>query len=156
MWKETGSKRDDTIWPRLKLETRTKIFWVSLSRDLPTPLDNLKFLSHLLKLTNRYQDKDTQEGDKSNMSCYYLNEKLVFTPYLPQLHADSTVQLNEPGFQMHWLALWIIKIDCCTLVMVALNLRQVHSQIVTQLTEFGLTGILEAEFESYKHKCKIY
>lgn len=55
---------------------------------------------------------------------------------------------------MHGLALWIIKIDCCTLVMVALNLRQVHSQIVTQLTEFGLTGILEAEFESYKHKCK--
>lgn len=76
--------------------------------------------------------------------------------YLPQLHAYSAVQLNKPGLQMHRLALWIIKIDCCALIVVALNLRQVHSQIVTQLTEFGFTGVLEAEFESYKHKCKMY
>lgn len=32
--------------------------------------------------------------------------------------------------------------------MVALNLRQVHSQVVTQLTEFSLPGVLEAELES--------
>lgn len=53
---------------------------------------------------------------------------------------------------MHRLALGVIKVDGCALVVVALNLRQVHSQVVTQLTEFGLPGVLEAEFESYKHK----
>lgn len=91
------------------------------------------------------------------MGYYYYKEKpKQFTKYLPQFHADSTVQLNKPGFQMHRLALWIIKVDCCTLVMVALNLRQVHSQVVTQLTEFSLPGVLEAELESYKHNCKIY
>ena len=66
---------------------------------------------------------------------------------MPQFHADSTVQLNEPGLQMHRLALGVIKVDGCALVVVALNLRQVHSQVVTQLTEFGLPGVLEAEFD---------
>ena len=41
---------------------------------------------------------------------------------------------------MHRLALGVIKVDGCALVVVALNLRQVHSQVVTQLTEFGLPG----------------
>lgn len=87
------------------------------------------------------------------MGYYYYKEKpKQFATYLPQFHADSTVQLNEPGLQMHRLALGVIKVDGCALVVVALNLRQVHSQVVTQLTEFGLPGVLEAEFESCKHK----
>lgn len=48
---------------------------------------------------------------------------------------------------MHRLAFRVVQIDGSALVVVALNLAQMHTQVVTQLAKFCLTGVLEAELE---------
>ena len=49
---------------------------------------------------------------------------------------------------MHGLALGVIQVNCCALVVVALDLTKVHAQVVTELTELSLAGVLKAELES--------
>ena len=49
---------------------------------------------------------------------------------LPQLHADGTVQLDQTGLQVHGLALRVVEVDGGALVVVALDLAQVHAQVV--------------------------
>ena len=49
---------------------------------------------------------------------------------LPQLHADGTVQLDQTGLQVHGLALGVVEVDGGALVVVALDLAQVHAQVV--------------------------
>lgn len=68
--------------------------------------------------------------------------------YLPELHGDGTVQLHQACFQVHRLALRVVQVDGCALVVVALDLTQMHAQIVTKLPELCLTGVLKAELES--------
>lgn len=48
---------------------------------------------------------------------------------------------------MHRLALRVIQVDGSALVVVALDLTQMHTQVVTQLAEFCFTGVLKAELE---------
>lgn len=66
---------------------------------------------------------------------------------LPELHADGAVQLHQTCLQVHGLALRVVQVDGGALVVVALDLAQVHTQIVTQLTKLSLTGVLKAELE---------
>lgn len=51
---------------------------------------------------------------------------------------------------MHGLTLRVVQVDGCALVVVALDLTQMHSQIVTQLTELSLSRVLQAELEGCK------
>ncbi len=66
---------------------------------------------------------------------------------LPELHAYSAVQLHKACLQVHRLAFRVVQVDGSTLVVVALNLTQMHAQVVTQLAKFCFTGVLKAELE---------
>lgn len=66
---------------------------------------------------------------------------------LPQLHANSAVQLDQTCLKVHGLALWVVQVDGGALVVMTLDLPQVHSQVVTQLTEFCFTGVLQAKLK---------
>lgn len=70
--------------------------------------------------------------------------------YLPQLHADSTVQLHQPGLQVHGLAVRVVEVDGCALVVVPLDLPQVHPQVIAELAELRFPRVLQAELESCK------
>lgn len=72
--------------------------------------------------------------------------------YLPQLHANSTVQLHQPGLQVHGLTVRVVEVDCGALVMVTLDLPQMHSQVITEFTELSFTGVLQAELKSCKNE----
>lgn len=48
---------------------------------------------------------------------------------------------------MHGLALRVVQVDGGALVVVALDLAQVHAQVVTELTELGFARVLKAELE---------
>lgn len=48
---------------------------------------------------------------------------------------------------MHGLAFRVIQIDGSALVVVALDLAQMHTQVVTQLTKLSFAGVLKAELE---------
>lgn len=49
---------------------------------------------------------------------------------------------------MHRLALWVVQVNGCALVVVSLDLSQVHAQVIAQLAELSLTSVLQAELES--------
>lgn len=66
---------------------------------------------------------------------------------LPQLHADSAVQLDQACLKVHGLALGVVQVNGSALVVMSLNLAQVHSQVITQLTELCFTGVLQAELK---------
>lgn len=66
---------------------------------------------------------------------------------LPELHAYGAVQLHQTCLQVHRLAFRVVQVDSSALVVVALDLTQVHTQIVTQLAKFCFTSILKAELE---------
>lgn len=68
---------------------------------------------------------------------------------LPQLHANSAVQLDQTCLEVHGLALGVVQVDGGALVVMTLNLPQVHSQVVTQLTELCFTGVLQAKLKCY-------
>lgn len=68
-------------------------------------------------------------------------------PDLPKLHAYGTVQLHETRLQVHGLAFRVIQIDGSALVVVALDLTQMHTQVVTQLAKLSFAGVLKAELE---------
>lgn len=70
--------------------------------------------------------------------------------YLPQLHADSTVQLHQPGLQVHGLAVRVVEVDGGALVVVPLDLPQVHPQVIAELAELRFPCVLQAELESCK------
>lgn len=84
---------------------------------------------------------------------------------LPELHADGTVQLHQACLQVHGLALRVVQVDGGALVVVALDLPQVHTQVVTQFAELRLASVLEAKLESCRahhgmvrvvlNKCKL-
>lgn len=73
--------RDYLIWLWFHSSQLEPISWDCLSRTLGYPLDNLKFLNYLLKLTSKYQDEDTHlltRGKKSNMGYYdYKRQQTV-------------------------------------------------------------------------------
>jgi len=48
---------------------------------------------------------------------------------------------------VHGLALRVVQVDGRALVVVPLDLTQVHAQVVAQLAKFCLAGVLEAELE---------
>ena len=51
---------------------------------------------------------------------------------------------------MHRLTLRVVQVDGGALVVVALDLTQVHTQVVAQLAKFCLTGVLKAELERWR------
>lgn len=67
--------------------------------------------------------------------------------FLPQLHLDGTVQLNQASVKMHGLGLRVVQIDGTLLVLMLMDVAQMHAQIVTQLAEFRFSGVLQAELE---------
>lgn len=67
--------------------------------------------------------------------------------HLPELHAYSAVQLHQTCLQVHRLAFRVVQVDGSALVVVALDLTQVHTQVVTQLAKFCFTGVLQAELK---------
>lgn len=75
---------------------------------------------------------------------------------LPQLHANSAVQLDQTCLEVHGLALRVVQVDGSALVVMTLDLPQVHSQVVTQLTELCFAGILKAKLKCYERKKYIY
>lgn len=66
---------------------------------------------------------------------------------LPELHAYGTVQLHQACLQVHGLAFRVVQVDGGALVVVALDLTQMHAQVVTQLAKLRFTGVLKAELE---------
>jgi len=48
---------------------------------------------------------------------------------------------------VHGLAVGVVQVDGRALVVVPLDLAQVHAQVVAQLAELGLAGVLKAELE---------
>lgn len=66
---------------------------------------------------------------------------------LPEFHAYGAIQLHQTGLQVHGLTFRVVQVDSSTLVVVALDLTQMHAQVVTQLAEFSFTGVLKAELE---------
>lgn len=48
-------------------------------------------------------------------------------PHLPELHADGAVQLHQTCLQVHRLALGVVQVDGRALVVVPLDLTQVHA-----------------------------
>ncbi len=72
---------------------------------------------------------------------------------LPQLHANSAVQLDQTCLEVHGLALRIVQVDGSALVVMSLDLSQVHSQVVTQLTELCFTSVLQAKLKRCERKC---
>lgn len=57
---------------------------------------------------------------------------------------------------MHGLALGVVQVDGSALVVVSLDLTQMHAQVIAQLTELGLAGVLQAELERCLYKRNIY
>ena len=53
---------------------------------------------------------------------------------------------------MHGLALGVVEVDGGALVVVALDLAQVHAQVVAELAELSLAGVLQAELEGWGGK----
>lgn len=53
---------------------------------------------------------------------------------------------------MHGLTVRIVEVDCCALVVMTLDLPQMHSQIITELTELSFTRVLQAELKSCKNE----
>ena len=52
---------------------------------------------------------------------------------------------------MHGLAVRVVEVDCCALVMMTLDLPQMHSQVIAELTELCFTRVLRAELKSCKN-----
>lgn len=48
---------------------------------------------------------------------------------------------------MHGLTFRVVQIDGSALVVMALDLTQMHAQVVTELTKFCLAGVLKAKLE---------
>lgn len=67
---------------------------------------------------------------------------------LPEFHANGAVQLHQTCLQVHRLTFRVVQVDGGALVVVALDLTQMHTQVVTQLAKFRFTGVLETELES--------
>lgn len=55
---------------------------------------------------------------------------------------------------MHGLAFRVVQIDGSALVVVTLDLTQMHAQVVTKLTEFCFAGVLKTKLESCKKEKK--
>lgn len=51
---------------------------------------------------------------------------------------------------MHGLTLWVVEVDGGALVVVPLDLPQVHPQVVAEFAEFRLAGVEKAELEGCK------
>lgn len=66
---------------------------------------------------------------------------------LPELHAYSTVQLHQTCLQVHGLAFRVVQIDSSALVVVALDLTQMHTQVIAQLAKLSFAGVLKAKLE---------
>lgn len=73
---------------------------------------------------------------------------------LPELHADGTVQLHQTCLKMHGLAFRVVQVDGSALVVMTLDLTQMHPQVVAKLTELCFAGVLKAELESCRKKTK--
>lgn len=70
------------------------------------------------------------------------------TTDLPELHAYGTVQLHQTCLQMHGLAFGVVQVDGGALVVVSLDLTQMHTQVVAQLAKLSFASVLKAELES--------
>lgn len=79
-------------------------------------------------------------------TCSYTN--------LPELHAYSAVQLHQACLEMHGLAFRIVQVDGSALVVVSLDLTQMHSQVVAQLAKLCFAGVVKAKLESCRNKYK--
>lgn len=75
---------------------------------------------------------------------------------LPQLHANSAVQLDQTCLKVHGLTLGVVQVDGSALVVMSLDLTQVHSQVVTQLTELCFTGVLQAKLKCCERQMNIF
>lgn len=71
---------------------------------------------------------------------------------LPELHADGAVQLHQACLQVHGLALRVVQVDGGALVVVPLDLTQVHSEVVAQFAKLGFTGVLKAKLKCCRKK----
>lgn len=56
---------------------------------------------------------------------------------------------------MHGLALRVVQVDGGALVVVALDLPQVHTQVVTELAKLSFAGVLKAELECWRKDDKV-
>lgn len=70
------------------------------------------------------------------------------TTDLPELHANGAVQLHQACLQMHGLTFRVVQVDGGALVVVSLDLTQMHTQVVAELAKLSFAGILQAELES--------
>lgn len=118
---------------------------------------------HSLKCFLKVKQIDENLNFTSNTSQIIFNNQLIvyFTwtdtaindlllkkhSYLPQFHAYSAVQLDQACLQVHGLAFRVVEINGSALVVVALDLTQVHTQVVTKLAELGFAGVLKAKLE---------
>lgn len=73
---------------------------------------------------------------------------------LPELHADGTVQLHQTCLKMHGLAFRVVQVDGSALVVVTLDLTQMHPQVIAKLAELCFAGVLKAKLESCRKKTK--
>lgn len=71
---------------------------------------------------------------------------------LPELHAYGTVQLHQAGLQVHGLALGVVEVDGGALVVMPLDLTQMHTQVVAQLAKLCFPGVLKAELKRCREK----
>lgn len=71
---------------------------------------------------------------------------------LPELHADGAVQLHQTGLQVHGLALRVVQVDGGALVVMPLDLTQVHPEVVAQFAKLGFTGVLKAKLKRCRKK----
>lgn len=71
---------------------------------------------------------------------------------LPELHTYGAIQLHQACLEVHRLALRVVQVDGSALVVVSLDLTQMHAQVVAQLAELCFAGVLKAKLESCRGK----
>ncbi len=57
-----------------------------------------------------------------------MQEEEAFS-HLPQLHLDGAVELHESRLEMHRLTLRVVQVDGALLMLVLVNVAQVHPQL---------------------------
>jgi len=68
---------------------------------------------------------------------------------LPELHVDGSVELDQPGVQVHLLRLRVVQVDrVCRWVLVLDDQVQMVPEFVTKLPKFSFPLVLEAKLES--------
>lgn len=83
--------------------------------------------------------------------CFF---KTCCSTNLPELHAYGAVQLHQTCLEMHGLAFRVVQVDGSALVVVSLDLTQMHAKVVAQLAELCFAGVVKAKLESCRKKTK--